>query len=80
MPSVEERLQTCFSAVFPDLSVAEIRRANSASIATWDSLATVTLVSVIEEEFGISIPPEEYDFMVSFELINQSLESKAVNA
>ena len=80
MPELEERLQKCFSAVFPGLSAEEIRRANSASIATWDSLATVTLVSVIEEEFGISIAPEEYEYMISFDLIRKSLESKTVNA
>ncbi|HSS20762.1 MAG TPA: acyl carrier protein [Pyrinomonadaceae bacterium] len=80
LPELEARLQKCFSAVFPNLSADEILRANSASLATWDSLATVTLVSVIEEEFGISIAPEEYEYMISFDLIRQSLESKAVNA
>jgi len=80
MPSIEERLANCFQTVFPDLSPEEIPRASSASVATWDSLATVTLVAVIEEEFGITIVPEEYEYMVSFDLASQCLESKAVNA
>lgn len=75
-----ERLQKCFAAVFPGLSSDEILRASSASIATWDSLATVTLVSVIEEEFGITIAPEEYEYMISFDLVSECLESKTVNA
>jgi acyl carrier protein len=79
MPNVE-RLQKCFAAVFPNLSDDEILRASSASVATWDSLATVTLVSVIEEEFGITIAPEEYEYMISFDLVSQCLESKTVNA
>jgi acyl carrier protein len=79
MPNVE-RLQKCFAAVFPNLSDDEILRASSASIAAWDSLATVTLVSVIEEEFGITIAPEEYEEMISFDLVSQCLESKTINA
>ena len=38
----------------------EILRASSASIATWDSLATVTLVSVIEEYLESRIAPKKY--------------------
>jgi acyl carrier protein len=79
MPNVE-RLQKCFGAVFPNLGPDEILRASSASVATWDSLATVTLVSVIEEEFGITIAPDEYEQMISFDLVSQCLESKTVNA
>lgn len=80
MPSIQERLADCFKTVFPDLSPEEIPRASSASVATWDSLATVTLVAVIEEEFGITIVPEEYEYMASFDLAGQCLESKVVNA
>lgn len=80
MSNVEERLKECFSTVFPNLSSEEILRSSSASVATWDSLATVTLVSVIEEEFGVTIAPEEYEYIVSFELVSQCLESKTVNA
>jgi acyl carrier protein len=79
MPNVE-RLQKCFGVVFPNLGPDEILRASSASVATWDSLATVTLVSVIEEEFGVTISPDEYEYMISFDLVSQCLESKTVNA
>jgi acyl carrier protein len=80
MSSVEERLHECFRTVFPNLSADEIVRANAASVATWDSLAIVTLVSLIEEEFGVVIAPEEYSLFISFELVNECLQSKAVNA
>ena len=80
MPDTKERLKACFSVVFPSLSADEIVRCSSASVANWDSLATVTLVSVIEEEFGITIPPDEYEFMISFDLVSQCIESKTVNA
>lgn len=80
MPNQDERLQECFSNVFPNLSSEEILRASSASVATWDSLATVTLVSLIEEEFGVTISPDEYEYIVSFDLARECLKSKTVNA
>jgi acyl carrier protein len=64
-----ERLMRCFQAVFPNLSDEEISHASPASIAEWDSVATITLVGVIEEEFGNSVDPEEIENFVSFDLI-----------
>lgn len=80
MPNEDERLQECFRIVFPNLSAEEILRASSASVATWDSLATVTLVSVIEEEFGVTISPDEYDYLISFDLARECLKSKTAYA
>ena len=79
MPDVEERLKECFSTTFPNLSADEILRCSTASVANWDSLATVTLVSLIEEEFAVTIAPEEYEYIVSFDLVNQCLKSKTEN-
>ncbi len=80
MSNMEERLKECFMTVFPNLSADEIPHSSTASVATWDSLATVTLISLIEEEFGVTIAPEEYEYIVSFELVNQCLRSKTVSA
>jgi len=80
MPNLEERLKECFSTTFPNLNSDEIMRCSTASVANWDSLATVTLVSLIEEEFAITIAPEEYEYIVSFALVNQCLQRKIVNA
>jgi acyl carrier protein len=52
----------------PDLSRDEILRADAASVAAWDSLATVTLIAVIEEEFGVEIAPENLNYRISLEL------------
>lgn len=61
------RLVDCFSAVFLSLSQEDITKATQASMPAWDSLATVTLVNVVEDEFGIEIPPDEVENLVSFE-------------
>lgn len=74
--SLRERLQKCFSAVFPNLSAEEISVASPASVGSWDSVAAITLVNVLEEEFGISIDPEDFEELVSFDLILDYLERK----
>ena len=69
MDNLRERLLSCFSAVFPDLSPDEIPFASMASVGKWDSLATITLLTVIEEEFNLQIPPEDLEQFASFDLI-----------
>ena len=79
MPNLEERLASCFAVAFPDLGAEEIRRASNTSVATWDSLATVTLVSLIEEEFKVSLPPEDFEYLVSFALTADCLKRRTGN-
>jgi len=69
MTDLRHRLIACFSAVFPALSQEEIRLATVQSVANWDSLASVTLIAVIEEEFGVQISPDDLEQFVSFQLI-----------
>jgi acyl carrier protein len=76
MNDVRRRLTRCFSVVFPALSPAEISQAAPVSVGEWDSLATITLLTVIEEEFGIQFPPEDLEQLMSFELILEYLEGK----
>jgi acyl carrier protein len=64
MDEMEKRLAACFSAVLPDLGPDEIKQASATSIESWDSVTTVTLLAVVEEEFGISIEdvdPAQFD-------------------
>lgn len=76
MSTVEDRLAKCFAAAFPRLSPEEIVRANINSVGAWDSLATLTLTSLIEEEFSISIDPRDREELVSFALIADYLRSE----
>jgi len=73
------RLARCFVATFPELNEAEIERASVTSVGTWDSMATVTLLALLEEEFGISVPPEEIDRLISFDLILHYLRENEVS-
>jgi len=69
MDETQARLIGCFQAVFPELSGEEILQADSGSIRGWDSVAGVTLLAVVEEEFGVSIEaddPEQFSSFQSF--------------
>ena len=67
MLDTHQRLIRCFQAVFPELSDTQAARANSSSVAAWDSVATVTLAATVEEEFGIQFQPEDIEKMNSFD-------------
>lgn len=69
MDELANRLAHCFAAVFPELAPREIPSAAIGSLASWDSVASITLFSVIEEEFSIGISPDDVPDLVSFELI-----------
>lgn len=59
MDEIEKRLAACFSAVLPRLTPEELRQASATSVESWDSVATVTLLAVVEEEFDIIIDDED---------------------
>jgi acyl carrier protein len=69
MNDVRARLTKCFAAVFPHLTEANIQRAIPDKVESWDSLASITLINVIEEEFEIEIDPEDIEHLVSFEKV-----------
>ena len=55
MDKVGTGLSQCFAAVFPELTPEEILAATPATVKSWDSVATLNLLTVIEEKFGIEI-------------------------
>jgi acyl carrier protein len=66
MSDTEQRLRRCFSAVFPTLAADEISNAAPETTAVWDSLASLTLLRVVEEEFGVEIDPLDFADLGSF--------------
>jgi acyl carrier protein len=78
MTDTRSRLLRCFNAVFPDLNDEEIPRASMTSVGSWDSLASVTLIAVVEEEFDIQVTAEDLEQFVSFELILGHLQELEV--
>ena len=67
MDDVSRRLTKCFQVVFPNLPEAEVALASQSSIETWDSIATITLGNVIEEEFSVTMDFEILPELNSFD-------------
>lgn len=74
MSDTAARLRKCFAAVFPALPEADIAAASIASVGQWDSLATVTLLSVVGEEFGVEVDFDRFEELTSFEGLLRYLE------
>ena len=67
MHDVKKNLTKCLSAVFPELLPEEIVTASPNTVGAWDSLSAVTLMALIEEEFGIRLEPDDSLDNMSFE-------------
>ncbi|HME12028.1 MAG TPA: acyl carrier protein [Candidatus Acidoferrum sp.] len=67
MVDTQVRLERCFAAALPTLSAAQIANASPASVAAWDSVASVTLFALVEEEFGVEIEVQDMQELLSFE-------------
>jgi len=76
MSEINERLSQCFSTVFPELPADQYSDLAAETYDRWDSLATVKLVAVIEEEFGVSVTPDDIPDLVSYERMSAMLERK----
>ena len=70
MSDVESRLVRCFQTVFPELREAQVPLATQDSVKTWDSLHTLSLVTVIEDEFHIQLDLDRPADLVSFERLH----------
>jgi acyl carrier protein len=73
----QRRLVQCFTAVFADLSEQQAAVATIDSVSDWDSIATVTLVSLIEEEFQIHIASDALAQLASFDAFYRYLEARS---
>jgi acyl carrier protein len=67
MDNTQARLTNCFLSVFPDLTGDQVPSATSATVHSWDSVAGVTLIAVVEEEFGIPLESDDLSRFSSFQ-------------
>jgi acyl carrier protein len=79
MDDIEVRLVRCFKAVFPLLSGEQVILASATNLKEWDSVASVTLFSMIEEEYAIEMDIQDLAEMVSFERILAYLRKAQVS-
>lgn len=70
---LDERLVQVFEATFPDLPQDAIRTASIETVRGWDSLQALTLMALLEEEFGIVISPFDLAELGSFDAVRAYL-------
>jgi acyl carrier protein len=74
--SMNARLVSCFQVVFPQLTAEAIPFARQDSIEAWDSVAAITLISVIEDEFQVTVDLERMLELTSFAAFLAYLKGK----
>lgn len=73
MSDLYGRLSRCFSAVFPNLPESQITAASVETVEGWDSVAAATLITTIEEEFGVEFDVEAVGTLTSYAAIAHEL-------
>lgn len=79
MTDIEKRLQKCFRLALPAVPPELIACCSQASTPEWDSLASVNLLTLIEEEFGLEIPEEDLVEFRSWELVLDWLQTRVAS-
>lgn len=69
MDPIQEKLARCFSLTFPQMDPGRYPAASVENTVEWDSVAQVTLLSLIGDEFGIEVDYEEFEGATSFEAL-----------
>ena len=77
MRDLQDRLVACFSAVFPNRSAQEILSADRDSLAEWDSLAAIMLLTVLQQEFHLEIDPLDLNRLGSFRSLSEHIAERA---
>lgn len=66
-----DRLEQIFRAVFQLPATANVRSFAQSNTPSWDSLAHVSIVMAIENEFGLTVDASDQLRFTSFEAIAQ---------
>jgi acyl carrier protein len=80
MDNTEEKLIKVFETAFPDLPADRIPLTTQESTPSWDSVAAITLMNLIEEEFAIQMDFEDLGELTSFQKILTYVNGKLSQA
>ena len=59
MVELDDRLVRCFLSVFPTFTEEKLRAGTNEFVDALDSLAGVTLATLIDEEFGVQLDSDQ---------------------
>jgi len=74
MSELDDRLTRCFASVFPSIPPDQIYVASVETVPAWDSLAAVTLIAVLEQEFDTQIDLMEMPELTSYQAVRDYLQ------
>lgn len=76
----EDRLKCCFQTVFQNLDDHTLLNMSVATNPAWDSIAAITLLQVVEEEFRVEVDVEKLADLDSYikwsEYISSALQER----
>lgn len=74
--SVDDRLASCFRAVVSKDTWTEILATPERPIEELDSVEWVTVLALVEEEFGIDVDYEDLDTLMSLEALRDMVRRR----
>jgi acyl carrier protein len=77
MDDTQVRLANCFLNLFPSMTPEEIQTASPTTVTGWDSLTSLTLLTLVGEEFNIEMDFEDLLEGLSYRRILEYLQHKA---
>ena len=79
-PAPDARVLDCFRSVFPERSDDELRVLDQATVDDWDSLASLSLLTVIEEEFEITFDDDAIAEMTTFPAVCDAVAARTASS
>jgi len=73
---LEQRIAKCFATILPELGPDELREAKQDVTLGWDSLCTMTLISLMEEEFDCWFGFDRAEEMKTFAAVVKVVRDK----
>ena len=76
MNDIDARLARCFKAVLPDIPAAQLADATAETAQAWDSVALVSLLNLVSEEFDLEVDWENAGELTSYAAIRNMILSR----
>jgi acyl carrier protein len=77
MDDTQVRLANCFLTLFPNMTAEQIETASPTTVTGWDSLSSLTLLTLVGEEFNLEMDFEDLLEGLSYQRILEYLQHKA---
>jgi acyl carrier protein len=77
---LNRRVYRCFQEIFPGLPESQIESASTETVGDWNSMTTINLVLLLEEEFATQLEPEDIEQLRSYPTVLETIRRKVESA